>query len=189
MQFRINSPESWFLWVFFHSGWATVTFLFKAWSCMAETITKRGSGQRNKKPRQKNNFRDVGNIHKRRTMNQSAELKKKKQKKPCSLMTLCVRIGMAAGRDPVARCSCCQPHRIYTDYWATAERPVEQSQNGRTAAKLQPRRKTMRRNASSCGGNETNEQAPCALNVSFWSVVLFFFVHLLLPPLISADLC
>lgn len=75
---------------------------------------------------------------------------------------------MAASRDPVARCSCCQPHRIYTDYWATAERPVEQSQNGRTAAKLQPRQKTMRRNTSSCGGNETNKQAPCAVNVSFW---------------------
>lgn len=31
---------------------------------------------------------------------------------------------MAASRDPVARCSCCQPHRIYTDYWATAGRPA-----------------------------------------------------------------
>lgn len=42
---------------------------------------------------------------------------------------------MSASGDPVARCSCCQPHRIYTDYWATAGHPVGllplRSQNGR----------------------------------------------------------
>ena len=36
----------------------------------------------------------------------------------------CSLRNMAASRDPVARCSCCQPHRIYTDYWATAACPV-----------------------------------------------------------------
>lgn len=151
---------------------------------MAETITKRGSGQQNKNPGRK----IISEMWKySQKVHDESKRWIKTKKKTCSLMTLCIRIGMAAGRDPVARCSCCQPHRIYTDYWATAERPVEQSQNGRTAAKLRPRQKTMRRNTSSCGGNETNKQAPCALNVSFWTWSVF--LHLLLLLLISANLC
>lgn len=36
-------------------------------------------------------------------------------------------LGTAASGDPVARCSCWQPHRIYTDYWATAGRPLRRA--------------------------------------------------------------